>query len=109
MADIVFPFIEVSDVDAIFGFSNKQNFYAALKACPNEFFNKDTKYNQLFSKMFFEGLTKEEFANLKFRSSDRDTKRIRGRYLKSIMTSFELKHEDKEAVCAWLLSMIIEL
>lgn len=110
MNDLQFPFIEVKGLDIAFGFSNRSNYARALKECPEQFkVHDNTPYHKLFSKMFYSGLTKNEIAALHFRSGDQLIKNKQLAYLQSIMASFEPKHEDKEAVCAWILSLIVDL
>lgn len=110
MSELQFPFIEVNGLDIAFGFSNKLNYAQALKQCPAEFKEHDnTPYHKLFSKIFFSGMTNEEFEALKFRSEDEELVKKQFSYFRSIACSFEPKHEDKEAVCAWILSLIVDL
>lgn len=101
--ELQFPFIEVSDADAMFGFDNKGNYQNVLKSCPEEFF-KTTYYSELFSKIFFSGMKVSE---LNFKSSNQVIRNKQLKYLRSIMISYEPKHEDKQAVCSWILSLII--
>ena len=64
-----------------------------------------TKYNKKFNSLFFEGgitldykkdLTESEIKNM-------------GSYLVRFMTSYSPKHEHKEAICALVLSQLIEI
>jgi len=68
------------------------------------FYNGDTPYNTLFSKLFFSG------GELNFKSNI-PPKFAEGAatYLKLFMGSFEPKHEEKEAICAMILSELVDL
>jgi len=62
-----------------------------------------TPYNKLFSQLFFRG------GKLNFKNDiDEGFKGRALPYLKSFMSSFEPKHEEKEAICALLLSELVE-
>ena len=68
------------------------------------FLNQQTPYNELFSTLFLQG------GELKFKKDvDPDFKEKAIPYLKAFMGSFEPKHEHKEAVCAMLLSELVEV
>jgi hypothetical protein len=59
-------------------------------------------YNRLFSKLFFEG------GKVDFKKGVPDEfKNAAWAYLRSFMGSFEPKHEEKEAICALLLSELV--
>jgi len=63
----------------------------------------NTPYNNLFKQLFFSG------GKLNFKENlDEGFKNKAVPYLKSFMGSFEPKHEEKEAVCALLLSELVE-
>lgn len=67
------------------------------------FYNGSTKHNDLFSTLFFSG------GKLNFKPDLPDDFRKTGTaYLKALMMSFEPKHEEKEAVCALLLSELVD-
>lgn len=67
------------------------------------FYNGNTPYNRLFSTLFFSG------GKLNFKNDLPEGFRTSATlYLKAIMGSFEPKHEEKEAVCAMLLSELVE-
>ena len=62
-----------------------------------------TPYNKLFSQLFFRG------GELNFKKDlNEDFKNKAVPYLKSFMGSFEPKHEEKDAICALLLSELVE-
>lgn len=64
----------------------------------------NTPYNKLFSQLFFNGgeLNFKENLNEKFAEKALP-------YLRAFMGSFEPKHEHKEAICALLLSELVEV
>ena len=67
------------------------------------FYEGNTKYNSMFSKLFFQG------GKLHFKKDlDEGFKRNAVMYLRAFMGSFEPKHEEKEAICALLLSELCE-
>jgi len=64
----------------------------------------NTPYNDLFSNLFFKG------GKLNFKKNlDPDFKAAAVPYLKAFMGSFEPKHEHKEAICALLLSELVDI
>jgi hypothetical protein len=68
------------------------------------FNNFHNPYNKLFSKLFFEGgkvVFKEDV--------DAEYKQNVWSYCRALMGSFTPKHQHKEAVCAMLMSEVIEL
>lgn len=68
------------------------------------FYNGRSPYNTLFSNLFFSGGT------LKYKPGlDKEFLQKASNYMKSLMMSFEPKHEEKEAVCAFILSEIAEV
>ena len=63
-----------------------------------------TPYNKLFSDLFFKG------GKLDYREGLDDEFVSRcSRYMRAVMASFEPKHEHKEAICALLLSELVDL
>ena len=66
------------------------------------FYNKDTPYNRLFSALFFKGGKLDFKADVPAEFKERATP-----YLRALMGSFEPAHEDKEAICALLLSELV--
>ena len=68
------------------------------------FYNGHTSYNNLFSELFFSG------GKLNFKTNlDPEFKTNATVYLKSFMSSFEPKHEEKEAICSLLLSELVDI
>ena len=68
------------------------------------FYNGHTPYNDLFSELFFKGgrLNLKKDLNEQFKCKALP-------YLKAFMGSFRPKHEEKEAICAMLLSELVDL
>ncbi len=98
-----FKFPELSKID-LFGSTTKTNSKLLAEAKERGFYCGHTPYNDLFSKLFFNG------GKLKFKKNlGADFKAKALPYLKSFMGSFEPKHEEKEAICALLLSELVEV
>ena len=96
LQDYNFP--ELSEMQLMFSTLKTDAFLLDL-AKEKGFYNGNTPYNRLFSKLFFGG------GALNFKcSATKEFKEKAVPYLKALMTSFEPKHEDKEAVCALILS-----
>jgi len=93
-------FPNVSDTDIAFGIMPDKK----ILANSMEFYNKNTKYNQLFSELFFKGGT----IHYKEILTDK-TRENNFRYLKAVMGSFQPKHEQKDAVCAFILSKLVDI
>ena len=68
------------------------------------FYNGNTPFNDQFSKLFFSG------GSLNFKTDlDASFKDKAVPFLKGTMGSWDSQHEDKEAICAMLLSELVEL
>ena len=67
------------------------------------FYNGNTKYNKLFSELFFNGGTLNFKKDLNPEFKERSLP-----YLRSFMASWSPKHEEKEAICAMLLSELVD-
>jgi hypothetical protein len=86
--------------------------FSMIKTCPKllkeakgrGFYGGNGDYNSLFSELFFNGGK----LNLK-KDLDEDFKSKALPYLRSFMGSFEPKHEEKEAICAMLLSELVDI
>lgn len=74
------------------------------EAKKRNFYNGQTKYNALFSSLFFSGGKLDFKKNL-----DMELKQNALPYLKAFMGSFEPKHEEKEAISALLLSELVDI
>ena len=93
---------EVKDVDLVFATAKTDPKLLAI-AREKGFYNGDTKYNKMFSNLFFSGGKIESRTKI---SDEHKNKIIR--YFKALAGSFAPKHEEKEAVCALLLSWLNE-
>lgn len=88
---------EVSQVDMAFGAAgNLSKYLPDMKEIPE---NIDRKWMKLTSKWFFRGL------NGDFVPKDGIDKNVALRHLKTILGSFEPKHQHKEAGVAYLMSL----
>lgn len=67
-------------------------------------FDRQTPYNKLFSTLFFSG------GKLNYKKGlDEEFKARAIPYFRAFMSSWEPKHEHKEAICAMLLSELVDL
>jgi len=96
-----FAFPEVTGLDLAFS-TLKTNKKLLEEAKKRNFYNGNTPYNKLFSKLFFEG------GKVQFKK-DLDEKFITKawNYCRCFMRSWEPKHEEKEAICALIMSEIL--
>ena len=95
----MFQIQEVSSVDMHFATAVK-HLMPKPADIPKEFTHyQGTKWNKLVSDWFFCGL-----ASLELTPKEGVDKDKAMRHIMTIMGSFEPKHEDKEAACAFLLS-----
>ena len=68
------------------------------------FYCGNTPYNELFSKLFFSG------GSIEFKEDvNEEFKTKAWPYCRAFMGSFEPKHEEKEAICAMLMSEILKV
>ena len=97
-----FKFPEVNGIDM--AFSTFKTILELLKEAKERgFYNGHSPYNRLFSQAFFNG------GRVIFKKDiDAEFKQKAWSYCRALMGSFEPKHEDKEAVCAMLMSELIE-
>jgi hypothetical protein len=98
-----FNFPELTALDMVFS-TLKTDAELLAEARKRGFYNGYTKFNDLFSKLFFSGGK----LNLK-EDLDENFKMKAVPYLKAFMMSFEPKHEEKEAICAMLFSELIDI
>jgi hypothetical protein len=97
-----YQFPEMSDVDIAFSsLTTDKKLLAEAEA--RGFLHGNTPYNKLFNDLFFNG-GKVEFKN----DLDPEFRSRCIRYLRGFMGSFEPKHEHKEAICALLLSELVD-
>lgn len=97
-----FKFPEVTKLDMAFPtFGTDPALLAEAKA--RGFYNGSGPYNRLASTLFFEG------GKVKFLDGvDEDYRKRVWAYVRSFMGSFAPKHEEKDAICAMLLSEIVQ-
>ena len=97
-----FDFPQVTGVDLAFPtFSTIPELLTEAKN--RGFYNGSTKYNKLFNELFFNGGT------LNFKKGlNPEFKEKALPYLRSFMGSWSPKHEEKEAICAMLLSELVD-
>lgn len=66
------------------------------------FYGGNTEYNDLFSELFFNG------GEVEFKKDvDEEFKAKAWPYLRSFMGSYEPQHEEKEGICAMLMSELL--
>jgi len=97
-----FEFLAVTEVDLAFPtFGTDERLLEEAKK--RGFYGGKTPYNKLFDEMFFRGLK----SPLKYKDGlDPEWVTRVARYTRALMRSYAPKHENKEAVCAMLLSEI---
>ena len=97
-AGATFPVMEVSDLDMVFpcDVSKLMPKYAYI---PDEFKRGNNKWNRLAREWFFVGV---KALNITPKPGIDKTTALR--HIKTIIGSFEPKHEHKEAACAYLMS-----
>lgn len=97
-----FEFPEVTGVDNAFPtFGTIPELLSEAKE--RGFYNGHTDYNSLFSTLFFSG------GKVKFKQKiDDDFKNKAWSYVRAFMGSWAPKHEEKEAICALVMSELLE-
>ena len=90
---------EVNDAKMLFGVGIGDYMPDYIKI-PDEFKRGNTKQNEIVTQWFFKGLPNET----KFKPKNGIDAGKALRHITTIMRSFEIKHEVKEASCAYLLS-----
>jgi hypothetical protein len=83
------------------GLSNEE---ALARACP-ENFRRDNPWSEYAMNLFYCGA---EISNWKFISSDEKEKTKQFRCFQGLLGSFGIRHEDKESVAGWMLSLMLE-
>ena len=97
-----YKFQEITDLDLAFSFF-KTDKILLKEEKERGFYDGNTQYNKLFSTLFFSG------GKVKFKKDIDENFRIKvWQYCRIIMQSWEPKHEEKEAICALLMSEILE-
>lgn len=97
-----FQFPKVSGADMVFPTFN--TIPDLLKEAEKRgFLHGNTPYNRAFSTLFFDG------GRVQFKKDiPEDFKQTAWAYCRAFMASWEPKHEHKEAVCAMLMSELVE-
>lgn len=97
-----YDFPKITEVDLAFS-TTKTDPKLLKEATERGYYNGNTPYNTLFSNLFFNG------GKVIFKKGvDAEFKKKAWPYTRSLMSSFEPKHEEKEAVCAMLMSELLE-
>jgi len=97
-----YDFPKITDVDLAFS-TTKTDPKLLKEAISRGYYNGNTPYNTLFSNLFFHG------GKIKFKEGvDEEFKKKAWPYTRSLMASFEPKHEEKEAICAMFMSELLE-
>lgn len=96
------PKQDITELDAVFGPSNLSDFLPAMRDIPREFWNDSNKWASLVQSWFFNGIKEwpiaKEGINFKMAVA----------HIRSILVSFEPKHEHKIAGCAYLASLWLD-
>ncbi len=82
------------------GLSNEREL---AKQCPPEF-KKTNKWSDAAMRLFFSG---GNIAHWKWKSEDPEERKKQKQCFTSVLGTFDLKHEDKEAVAGWMLSEML--
>ncbi len=82
------------------GLSNEQEL---VGLCPQEFQN-DNPWSSYASKLFFRGAN---ISNWKWRQENEHERKRQLNCFSGLLGSFDIDHEDKEAVAGWMLSIIL--
>lgn len=98
-----YQFPKITNIDLAFSTQRADPILLA-EARERGFYNGHTPYNDLFSTLFFSGGTVYFKKDLPKEFID-----VAVPYLKAFMGSFEPKYEEKEAICAMLLSELVEV
>lgn len=97
-----YDFPKITGADLAFS-TTKTDPKLLKEAISRGYYNGRTVYNDLFSNLFFHG------GKIKFKKDlNEDFKNKVWPYTRSLMASFEPKHEEKEAICAMLMSELLE-
>lgn len=76
------------------------------KQCPDSFKGRNA-WSDYASDIFFKGAN---IKNWKFKDPDKKVQQKQMSCFKGLLSSFDIAHEDKEAVAGWMLSeMLIEV
>lgn len=83
------------------GLSNERELVAQ---CPQAFFDGNNPWARLASSIFFGGADMKAWA---WKSRDEEIRKRQRSCLRAALGGFELPHEQKEALCAWMLSEML--
>lgn len=100
LKDYAFP--KVTDLDIAFSTFEAPE-VLVKEAKERGFADVSNEYNKLFSTLFYSG-GKIEFK----KGVDEELKKKAWPFCRALMGSFAPKHEDKEAVCALIMSELLE-
>ena len=93
-----FVFPDPNDTSAV----RKAEVELLKEAKERDFYNGHTAHNDLFNSLFFSGGEIEFQKNL-----DEDFKTRAWKFCRGFMSSWDPKHENKEAICAMLMSELL--
>jgi hypothetical protein len=97
-----FQFPKTTGIDIVFPTFNTDKELLA-EAKKRGFYNGQTPYNNLFSELFFNG------GKVVFKKDvNEDFKKAAWSYCRSFMGSWAPKHEEKAAICAMIMSELLE-
>lgn len=98
-----YNFPKLNPIDIAFSTTKTDDFLLEM-AKQKGFYNGYTPYNEMFSQLFFNGLKPKLKSDI-----SEEFKNGAVPYLNALMMSFEPKLEEKEAVCALILSELCEV
>lgn len=84
-------------------FGGLSNECELAEACPAEF-KRGNPWSSYARRVFFGGAN---IANWKWKSSDEAERRHQKACFQALLGTFDLKHQDKEAVAGWMLSEML--
>lgn len=106
------PFINLSDAQVVFG--QVPNMQEAIEACPQNFKRDDGKgYFRLANDLFahlagWRSMSEEQLAELRGATDMTLFTDDKWRYIQGWLKSFSPSHQEKVAVVAWCLSLIMK-
>lgn len=83
------------------GLSNEREL---ARQCPPKFQQRSNKWSHYASLLFFNG---GNISKWNWKSDDKDEREKQLACFKALLGTFDLKHEDKEAVAGWMLSEML--
>lgn len=100
-----FPFLQLSKMQV--AFSDIPNARDVISAIPAEF-KKRNDWSEAASHIFFHGLSAKEMSALEIEAESQQQADAMVDYLHAWLMSYEPRHEDKEAIGGWLLSLMMQ-